>query len=168
MAPPFFIYGIIAFLIFPEPPNMIWKPNVTVAAVIEQNGKFLLVEEETEQGLLFNQPAGHWEPGETLEQGVIRETREETAYTFTPQWLQGIYSWHHPRKDITYLRFAFSGAAGAHDPQQALDVGIVRAIWLTAEEIRETQARHRSPLVLQCVEDYLAGKRFPLDLITHR
>lgn len=147
---------------------MIWKPNVTVAAVIEQNGKFLLVEEQTDQGLLFNQPAGHWEPGETLEQGAIRETREETAYAFTPQWLLGIYSWHHPRKDITYLRFAFSGLAGPHNPQQTLDDGIVRAVWLTAEEIRETQSRHRSPLVWQCVEDHLAGKRFPLDLITHR
>lgn len=147
---------------------MIWKPNVTVAAVIEQNGKFLLVEEHTDQGLLFNQPAGHWEPGETLEQGAIRETREETAYVFTPLWLQGVYSWHHPHKDITYLRFAFSGTAGAHDPQQALDDGIVRAVWLSIEEIRATQSRHRSPLVLQCVEDHLAGKRFPLDLITHR
>ena len=146
---------------------MIWKPNVTVAAVIEQDGKFLLVEEQTDQGLLFNQPAGHWEPGETLEQGAIRETREETAYTFSPHWLQGIYSWHHPRKDITYLRFAFSGQVGAHDPQQALDDGIVRAVWLTIGEIRESQARHRSPLVLQCVRDYLAGRRFPLDVIHH-
>ncbi|MFH1494965.1 MAG: NUDIX hydrolase [Pseudomonadota bacterium] len=147
---------------------MIWKPNVTVAAVIEQNGKFLLVEEQTDQGLLFNQPAGHWEPGETLEQGVIREAREETAYIFTPQWLQGIYSWRHPRKEITYLRFAFSGQVGSHDPNQALDDGIVRAVWLTVEEIRQSQSRHRSPLVLQCVEDHLTGKRFPLDLITHR
>jgi 8-oxo-dGTP pyrophosphatase MutT (NUDIX family) len=146
---------------------MIWKPNVTVAAVIEQHGKFLLVEEETDDGPMFNQPAGHWEPGETLADGVIRETQEETAYTFTPQWLLGIYSWRHPRKDITYLRFAFTGLIGAHDAQQSLDDGIIRAVWLTADEMRTTQARHRSPLVLQCVEDYLAGRRFPLDLISH-
>ena len=146
---------------------MIWKPNVTVAAVIEQDGKFLLVEEETDEGPMFNQPAGHWEPGETLAEGVIREAQEETAYTFTPQWLLGIYSWHHPRKDITYLRFAFTGQVSAHDPQQSLDDGIIRAVWLTPDEMRATRARHRSPLVLQCVEDYLAGRRFPLDLISH-
>jgi len=146
---------------------MIWKPNVTVAAVIEQHGKFLLVEEETDEGPMFNQPAGHWEPGETLAEGVIREAQEETAYIFTPEWLLGIYSWRHPRKDITYLRFAFTGSIGAHDPQQSLDDGIIRAVWLTPDEMRATQARHRSPLVLQCVEDYLAGHRFPLDLISH-
>jgi len=145
----------------------IWKPNVTVAAVIEHDGKFLLVEEETDEGPMFNQPAGHWEPGETLVEGVIRETREETAYTFTPQWLLGIYSWRHPRKEVTYLRFAYTGSIGAHDPQQSLDDGIIRAIWLSPEEIRAAQARHRSPLVLQCVEDHLAGRRFPLDLISH-
>jgi 8-oxo-dGTP pyrophosphatase MutT (NUDIX family) len=147
---------------------MIWKPNVTVAAVIERDGKFLLVEEETDDGPMFNQPAGHWEPGETLAEAVIREAREETAYTFTPEWLLGIYTWRHPRKDVTYLRFAFSGPAGAHDPRQDLDGGIIRAAWLTLDEIRATRSRHRSPLVLQCVEDHLAGKRFPLELITHR
>lgn len=147
---------------------MIWKPNVTVAAVIEQGGKYLLVEEETDEGPMFNQPAGHWEPGETLTQGVIREAREETAYAFNPEWLLGIYSWRHPRKDITYLRFAFSGTVGAHDPQQRLDSGIIRAAWFSPEEIRATRAHHRSPLVLTCVEDHLAGKRFPIDLITHR
>jgi ADP-ribose pyrophosphatase YjhB (NUDIX family) len=146
---------------------MIWKPHVTVAAVIEQNGKFLLVEEETDDGPMFNQPAGHWEQGETLLQGVIREAREETAYTFVPEHLLGIYSWKHPRKDITYLRFAFTGTAADHDPLQSLDTGIIRAVWLTRDEIQATQARHRSPLILQCVEDHLAGKRFPLDLITH-
>jgi 8-oxo-dGTP pyrophosphatase MutT (NUDIX family) len=146
---------------------MIWKPNVTVAAVVEQHGRFLLVEEETDDGPMFNQPAGHWEPGETLAAGVIREAQEETAYTFTPEWLLGIYSWRHPRKDVTYLRFAFTGSIGAHDAQQSLDAGIIRAVWLTPDEMRATQERHRSPLVLQCVEDYLAGRRYPLDLISH-
>jgi len=147
---------------------MIWKPDATVAAVIEQDGKFLLVEEETDDGLMFNQPAGHWEQGETLIEGVIREAREETAYSFVPEHLLGIYSWRHPRKNITYLRFAFTGPAVAHDPRQSLDTGIIRAVWLTPDEIRANQARHRSPLVLQCIEDHLAGKRFPLELITHR
>ncbi|MDD5404182.1 MAG: NUDIX hydrolase [Sulfuricella sp.] len=146
---------------------MIWKPNVTVAAIIEQDGKFLLVEEETDEGPMFNQPAGHWEPGETLAAGVIREAREETAYTFAPAWLLGIYSWHHPRKDITYLRFAFTGSVSAHDPLQTLDTGIIRAVWLSPDEMRASRARHRSPLVLQCVEDHLAGRQFPLDLISH-
>lgn len=146
---------------------MIWKPNVTVAAVIEQNGKFLLVEEETDRGPLFNQPAGHWEQHETLEQGAIRETREEAAYTFVPESLVGIYRWAHPRKEITYLRFAFCGPVSGHDPQQELDTGIIRAVWLTPNEMRALRERHRSPLVMQCVEDYLAGRRFPLDLVTH-
>ena len=145
----------------------VWKPAVTVAGVIERDGRYLLVEEEADGRLVFNQPAGHWEPGETLAEGVIRETREETAYTFTPQWLLGIYSWRHPRKDVTYLRFAFTGSIGAHDTQQSLDAGIIRAVWLTPDEMRATQARHRSPLVLQCVEDHLAGRRYPLDLISH-
>lgn len=146
---------------------MIWKPHVTVAAVIEQDGKFLLVEEETEDGIRFNQPAGHWEPDETLEQGVAREALEETAYHFSPEWLQGIYRWRHPRKDITYLRFAFAGRVLDHEPQRQLDSGILRAVWLSPDEIRVTADRHRSPLVVRCVEDYLAGKRYPLDLVTH-
>lgn len=146
---------------------MIWKPHVTVAAVIEQDGKFLLVEEETDDGIRFNQPAGHWEENETLMQGVIREALEETAYHFEPAWLQGIYRWRHPDKDITYLRFAFSGRVAGHEPQRRLDSGILRAVWLSPAEVRATADRHRSPLVLQCVEDYLAGKKYPLDLVQH-
>lgn len=146
---------------------MIWKPNVTVAAVIEQNGKFLLVEEDTDDGILFNQPAGHWENNETLLAGVIRETLEETAWRFVPEHLLGIYSWHHPRKELTYLRFAYAGTACDHDPDRVLDQGILRAVWLTPEEILASRGRHRSPLVLQCVDDYLAGRRYPLDLISH-
>ena len=146
---------------------MIWKPNVTVAAVIEQNGKFLLVEEETTQGLLFNQPAGHLEANESLIAAVARETLEESAYEFEPQHLIGIYRWHATGSDTTYLRFAFAGRILAHHPERTLDEGIVHAVWMTPEEIRATQARHRSPLILRCVEDYLAGKRYPLELITH-
>ena len=146
---------------------MIWKPNVTVAAVIEQDGKFLMVEEETSEGLRFNQPAGHWEADETLAQGAVRETLEETAYHFNPECLLGIYHWHHPRKNISYLRFAFIGKVHGHEPQRQLDSGILRAVWLSQEEIRATAERHRSPLVLQCIEDYLAGTRYPLELVTH-
>lgn len=146
---------------------MIWKPNVTVAAVIEQSGRFLLVEEETEEGLRFNQPAGHWEADETLLQGVIREVREETAYTFHPEALIGVYRWQHPRKDIIYLRFAFSGRVSQHDPGQPLDSGVLRAVWMSREEIAASRERHRSPLIIHCLEDYLSGRSFPLDIITH-
>ncbi len=146
---------------------MIWKPNVTVAAIIEQDGKFLLVEERTSQGLLFNQPAGHLESGESLLAAVARETLEESAYEFEPQHLIGIYRWHSPASDTTYLRFAFTGRILAHHPQQALDEGVIRASWMTPEEIRASQTRHRSPLVLRCVEDYLSGKRYPLELLVH-
>ena len=146
---------------------MIWKPNVTVAAVIELDGKFLLVEENTSQGILFNQPAGHLESGESLLAAVARETLEESAYEFEPQHLIGIYRWHSPASDTTYLRFAFTGRTLAHYPHRALDEGIIRASWMTPDEIRASQEHHRSPLVLRCVEDYLAGKRYPLELLVH-
>jgi 8-oxo-dGTP pyrophosphatase MutT (NUDIX family) len=146
---------------------MIWKPNTTVAAIVEQNGKFLLVEEETTEGIRLNQPAGHLEEGETLLQATIRETNEETAYDFTPEHLLGIYHWRHPGKNITYMRFAFTGTATNHKPEQLLDAGIIRAVWMSADEIRASASLHRSPQVLRCVEDYLAGQRFPLSVITN-
>lgn len=146
---------------------MIWKPNVTVAAVIEREGKFLLVEEHTSHGLQFNQPAGHLEPNESLVAAVAREVLEESAYLFEPQHLVGIYRWHSSASDTTYLRFAFAGCAADHYPNRELDKGIVRAIWMTVDEIRSSQARHRSPLVLHCVEDYLAGKCYPLEMLVH-
>ncbi|QDX81234.1 NUDIX hydrolase [Denitratisoma sp. DHT3] len=147
--------------------STIWKPNVTVAALIERDGRFLLVEEETEQGRRFNQPAGHLEPGESLAAACAREALEETAWTFTPTALVGVYQWPRPQGDVTYLRFAFSGSLGEHDPARALDTGILRAVWMTPAEIEASRERHRSPLILQCVQDYLAGRRFPLDLIRH-
>lgn len=146
---------------------MTWKPHVTVAALIERDGRYLLVEEQTEAGLLFNQPAGHLEPGESLVDGAKREALEETAYEFHPTHLVGIYSWRHPSRDITYLRFAFAGTLGAHHPGRALDEGIVRAAWLTPAEIHASQDRHRSPLVVRCMEDHRRGVRAPLDLLVH-
>ena len=146
---------------------MIWKPNVTVAAVIERDGRFLLVEEETSQGLKFNQPAGHWEQNESLAQAVAREVLEETAFRFVPLHLLGIYSWYSVHSDTTYLRFAFSGEVIGHDSVRQLDTGIVRATWMTLDEIRNSRERHRSPLILRCLDDYLTGKRYPLDLLVH-
>jgi len=147
--------------------NRIWKPNVTVAALIEREGRFLLVEEETDDGLRFNQPAGHLDEGESLIAACAREVLEETAWSFAPTALVGVYQWPRPQRDITYMRFAFAGDLGAHDEGRALDDGIVRTVWMTPDEIRATADRHRSPLVWQCVSDYLAGRRFPLDLIRH-
>ncbi len=146
-----------------------WKPSVTVAAIIERDGLFLLVEEETSEGLKLNNPAGHLDPGESPAAGCARETLEETAHTFRPTELLGIYLSRFQREstgeDITYMRFAFCGELGDHDPRRPLDAGIVRTLWMTAEEIRATAARHRSPLLLRCVEDYLAGVHYPLSVV---
>jgi len=146
---------------------MIWKPNVTVAAVVERDGKFLLVEEETAQGVRFNQPAGHLEADESILDAVTREVLEESAYHFVPQHLLGIYRWHSAESDTTYLRFAFTGMIAGHEAGRPLDEGILRAVWLAPDEIRSTQAHHRSPLVLRCVDDYLGRKRYPLDLLVN-
>ncbi len=146
-----------------------WKPSVTVAAIIEQGGRFLLVEEETPEGLKLNNPAGHLDPGESPAEGCAREAMEETAHPFRPTALVGIYLARFQRpdtgKDVTYLRFAFCGEVGEPDPGRALDVGIVRALWMTPQEIRASAPRHRSPLLLRCLEDYLAGRRYPLELV---
>jgi len=148
--------------------NTRWKPHVTVAAVIERDGCFLLVEEETADGLRLNNPAGHLDCGETPEQACARETLEETAYSFTPGSLVGVYlsrQINADGRDTTYLRFAFCGTLGNCDSQRKLDTGIVRTLWLTADEVRASAARHRSPLLVQCMEDYLRGTRYPLALI---
>lgn len=144
-----------------------WKPHVTVATVIERDGRFLLVEEHTPEGLRLNNPAGHLDPGEDPADGCARETLEETAWQFTPTALVGIYLSRSQRgtQDITYLRFTFCGELGAFDATRSLDTGIVRTLWLTPEEIRQSTARHRSPMVLQGMEDYLRGQRYPLALI---
>lgn len=149
-----------------------WKPSVTVAAVVERDGRFLLVEEETREGLRLNQPAGHLDPGESLEQAVVREALEETAHHVEPIACVGVYMGRYLGQesgtDVTYMRFAFVCRAIAADRERALDAGIVRALWLSADEIRARRDLHRSPLVMRTVDDYLAGRRYPLDLIyTH-
>ena len=143
-----------------------WKPNVTVAAIIEQDGRYLLIEEHTHEGLRLNNPAGHLDPSESLVDACIREALEETTCTFTPQALLGVYLSRFQRpatqEDITYVRFAFCGSVGPANPALQLDTGIVRTLWMTPDEIRASADRHRSPLVLRCIEDHLAGQRFPL------
>ncbi|MCA0243149.1 MAG: NUDIX hydrolase [Proteobacteria bacterium] len=149
-----------------------WTPNVTVAAIIEADGRYLLVEEETREGLRLNNPAGHLERGESPLQAVVREALEETARTFSPAALVGIYLARFDiggggaDDDVTYLRFAYAGTAGEPLPGRKLDTGIVRTLWLTAAEVRASAARHRSPLVLQGIEDHLAGRRHPLDVVS--
>lgn len=180
----------------------IWTPHVTVAAIAERDGRFLIVEEHTSAGLRLNQPAGHLEAGETLAQAVARETLEETAHPFEPEALIGVYVTHYPRAGAastmrnavgntaanqseapagvpaqnatlgrvgaTYLRFTFCGRAGEAIAGRALDDGIVRAFWMSADELRACPERHRSPAVMTCIDDYLAGRRVPLDFIhTH-
>jgi len=146
---------------------MQWMPHATVAAIVENDGKFLLVEETTDRGNRFNQPAGHLEDNETLLEAVVRETLEETAYAFNPTALLGIYHWKHEHNDTTYLRFAYIGEVSNHQPDLALDEGIIRTVWMTVEEIREKAMLMRSPQVLTCIEDYLSGRRFPLSVVTH-
>lgn len=151
-----------------------WKPSVTVAAIIERvvegERRFLLVEEHTPEGLKLNNPAGHLDEGESPEQGVVREALEETACVFTPQCLVGVYLSRFQRpatgEDVTYLRLAYAGDVGEPDPARRLDEGIVRTLWLTLPELRASRERHRSALVLTCIEDYLAGKRYPLSLVS--
>lgn len=146
-----------------------WKPSVTVAAIIERGGRYLLVEEETKAGLKLNNPAGHLDPGETPAQGCAREALEECAHDFTPTHLIGVYLARSRKnstgEDQTYLRFAFAGELGAEHPGRPLDQGIVRTLWMTIDEVRASAGRHRSPLVLKCIEDHAAGVRFPLSAV---
>ncbi len=143
----------------------VWTPRVTVAAVIERDGKYLLVEETTDQGMVFNQPAGHLEDDESLSDAVKREVREETAWRFEPAGLVGVYRWRIPDTDSTYLRFCFYGGCSDHHHGQHLDEGILGTHWMSREELAGC-GRLRSPLVLTCLDDYLAGRRHPLELIT--
>ncbi len=144
---------------------MVWKPHVTVAAVIERDGKFLLVEEHTSSGLQFNQPAGHLEESESLIAAVKREVKEETAWHFEPEYLVSIQLWRKKPRSPSFLRCCFAGQCHSHDPNQALDEGVVATHWLTQEEIHNLRHRMRSPLVAIAVEEYLSGQRYPITLL---
>lgn len=145
---------------------MTWKPHVTVAALAEQDGKFLLVEERVEGRRCLNQPAGHLEQGESLLQAVARETLEETGYRFRPETLVGIYRWRSPADGRTFLRFAFYGQCSERDARRRLDEGIIGPIWLSPDELSARSSEARSPLVLRCIADCLAGCRYPLALLS--
>ena len=145
-----------------------WKPSVTVAAVIEQDGRYLLVEEQTAAGLRLNTPAGHLEPGESPQAGAVREALEETGRHFAPEALVGVYLAASPDAQgapTTWVRFAFTGAASEPVPGWVLDSGIVRTLWMTPAEVEASQDRHRSPLVWRCVQDHLRGQRFALSAV---
>jgi 8-oxo-dGTP pyrophosphatase MutT (NUDIX family) len=142
------------------------RPAVTVATVVERDGRYLFVEEHTRSGLKINQPAGHLEAAESLASAAARETVEETGWTVEPTALIGIYRWQAPDDGATFVRFAFAATPIAHDAARALDEGIVRAVWLSYPELVERKTSHRSPLVLHCVDDYRAGRRAPVELIT--
>ena len=145
---------------------MRWNPEVTVAAVVERDGRFLMVEERIGGRLVLNQPAGHLEDRETLVEAAVRETREETAWRFHPEALVGTYLWRNPVNGRSFLRFTFCGEVDDHRAQQALDAGIVRALWLTPAELQAQPARLRSPLVMRCIEDFLQGRRQPLESVS--
>ena len=144
---------------------MIWKPHATVAAIVERNGQFLMVEEEADGLVVYNQPAGHLDPDESIIEATVRETREETAWHFHPEAIVGIYLWDQPNTKRSFLRFAFCGTVNDHDEAQDLDTGILRAVWLTREELLAMPEKIRSPMVISCIDDYLAGKRYPLDIL---
>jgi ADP-ribose pyrophosphatase YjhB (NUDIX family) len=144
---------------------MVWKPHVTVAAIVERDGRFLLVEEHTSNGLQFNQPAGHLEENESLIDAVKREVFEETAWQFEPEYLVSIQLWRKKPRSPSFLRCCFAGQCHNHDPNQPLDEGIVATHWLTREEILLQQRRLRSPLVSISVDEYLSGQSYPLALL---
>jgi len=144
---------------------MRWNPEVTVAAVVETNGRYLVVEELAAGRLVLNQPAGHLEDGESLLEAVIRETREETAWRLQPQALVGIYLWRSPDTGRSFLRFTFCGLVHDHDPSQPLDRGIQRALWMSRDQLLAQPARLRSPLVMRSIDDYLQGRRMSLDTV---
>jgi ADP-ribose pyrophosphatase YjhB (NUDIX family) len=146
---------------------MSWNSHITVACVVEREGRFLLVEERAGDSLVLNQPAGHWEEGETLLEAAVRETLEESAWEVEPTALLGLYDFKPQQLEHGFLRVAFAARALRQQPQRALDRDIERVLWLSREELAACAERHRSPMVLRCVDDYLNGRRLPLDAIAH-
>lgn len=143
------------------------QPEITVAAVVERVGRFLIVEERVSRRIVFNQPAGHVEEGEAFANAVVREVLEETAWQFRPQAIVGIYLWQHPETARSFLRIAYSGTVSDHDASRPLDRGILRTHWFTRDQLLGYVQRLRTPMVLRCVDDFLAGARYPLELVTH-
>ncbi|MGB8692947.1 MAG: NUDIX hydrolase [Steroidobacteraceae bacterium] len=141
---------------------MSWKPDITVAAIVEVDERFLCVEELIHNQRVFNQPAGHVESGEDFLRAVCRETLEETGWQFEPQWFLGVYRWQAPAKPRSTLRFAYVGRVHGHEQRRVLDAPVVAAHWLTRAQLLEPERKLRTPLVLQCIDDYLAGVRLPL------
>jgi 8-oxo-dGTP pyrophosphatase MutT (NUDIX family) len=141
--------------------------DVTVAAVVERDGRFLIVEERACGRVVFNQPAGHLELDESLLDAVVRETREETGYLFEPEHLLGVYMWHSEEAGTSFLRVTFVGSAAAPEGSPTLDDGIIAAHWLSRNQLLSRNDQLRSPLVLRCIDDHLAGIRYPLDCLTH-
>jgi len=146
---------------------MVWKPHVTVAAIIELNGKFLLVEEQTSDGARYNQPAGHLELHESLVSAVKREVTEETAYMFEPEFVSGTYVWNKRNTQISFLRVCFGGNIGPRNPNQPLDQGILRTVWMEPDNIKNLGNKLRSPLVMPSITDYMNGVRLPLSAFKH-
>ncbi len=142
---------------------MVWKPHATVAAVIQRDNTFLMVEEKIEGDIVINQPAGHLDDNESLTSAVIREVQEETAWTFQPQGIIGIYRWQHPSKTHTHIRTTFFGTVSDHNPEQPLDSPIIRAIWLTRDQLLDSNLR--SPMVVRCIDDYLNSRQYPLEIL---
>ena len=145
----------------------LWQPHIVVAAVVERGGRYLIVEEFINSELRLNQPAGHWEPNETLFEGVVREALEETAWDVRPSGFLGVYAWHPTDLPYPFVRFSFVAEALKHHPDRPLDQGIQRALWMTREELLAQRELHRGPAVMQCIEDHRAGRIFPLDVIRH-
>lgn len=146
---------------------MTWRPDLTVAAIVQREDRFLIVEERIRGRLVLNQPAGHVEDGETILDAVVRETLEETAWHFRPQHVLGLYSWRNAETGRSFLRIAISGELGVHEPGRALDQPVIATHWLTREQLLAQPSRLRSPLVLACIDDHLAGRRHDLAVLSH-
>jgi len=148
-------------------PDRIWKPNVTVAAIIQRDERFLIVEEVADGRTVFNQPAGHLDEGESLIEAVQREAMEETGCRFEPDAVVGLYLYPSREAGTTYLRICFSGTCSGDPATTGLDKGILRAVWMTRDELARAERRLRSPLVLRCIDDFHRGRQFPLDILAH-
>lgn len=146
---------------------MTWRPDLTVAAIVQRDDRFLIVEERIRSRLVLNQPAGHVEDGESILDAVVRETLEETAWHFQPRHLLGLYVWRSPDTGRSFLRVAIAGEVGTHEPQRALDQPVIAAHWLTREQLLAQPSRLRSPMVLACIDDHLAGRRHDLSALSY-